>query len=1003
LLHASTVLDAEHLAVFGSVANGVVSGGLAPDSAVDYRSAFSGNWSDDIWLHNTALGYVDDGTRPGTGANVVISAGTTVTFDGTTSAVRTVRDDGTLTFDPFKNTILKVDTLLVEPTGVFQMGTASQRIDSAHTAKVIFISQMSAGDRLAWDPLQFSLGMVSHGDVSIYGSQTTSFIGVPTALAANMQKFDLGSVPSGWAAGDRLVITGDTATNAKNQNQDEEVAIQSISGSTVTLATPLKYRHSAGSVYVADVTRNAVFESDPSFFSFDGSRYISDIADRGHVMFMHNDDVHVDSAGFYGLGRTDKRTAIDDPVLVSDPDHPGQMTTDVLTTDPNPSLPPDVAAKYGAHRVLVPELDANGNIVKDANGKPVLVIARTGLNARGRYAVHFHRTGTDPGDTPATITGSAVVDSPGWGIVNHSSDVDVSDNVVFNALGAAYVTEAGDEIGSFDHNIAIHSQGSGAGIDSRKQVQDFGHQGDGFWLQGGNVSVTNNVVAGQRHAGYVFFPVGLDQKGLGVTTIAATNLADPSWAHGNATVADGDVPLRLFSGNKVFASGDAFESWFSLLNVTDGRRSYVEDLQAWGLSSGTGIFDPYTNQLTFKNVSLQGNLGNPSGTAFARNSVTRSLTYDHVNLQGWNVGIDAPINGVNEVSGGTFNNLRNIDISTANSRDRVVNIHDGGPLDPLSFPDNLTYKDKTGVHARTQWNIYLHTNFNPKDQDITTNFNPDVIRIGLVKINGAQVYYKEQAADFTPFPSGDHGSDPKFGPQAASFIPAELKNKTNAQLYKMFGLAIGGIVAPTDAVSGASQHVNGLISPERATYPTDLRLASAKYTNTADYTLSYKYLDSATGKTITVKESTTTALRAGWNLLTRTIAGATRTLLVYGDFTPPAFQWDTGVLRPINRADIDNGATFVISGSLLDDSFGKRHFELAVKLNDSKYFSQVHKNAFGMDVITLTFTIKDFAGNMTTVSVGLQVSYTATLTKDVGRKDLPTIPASSTLVSLLGQ
>src|SRR5439155_23169497 len=125
--------------------------------------------------------------------------------------------------------------------------------------------------------------------------------------------------------------------------------------------------------------------------------------------------------------------------------------------------------------------------------------------------------------------------------VNHSSHVDVSNNVVFNAVGASYVTEAGDELGSFDHNIAIHSLGSGAGIESRKQVQDFGHQGDGFWLQGGNVSLTNNVVAGQRHSGYVFFPVGLDQKGLGVTAIEADTLADPSWANGNPTIPVGDV------------------------------------------------------------------------------------------------------------------------------------------------------------------------------------------------------------------------------------------------------------------------------------------------------------------------------------------------------------------------------------------------------------------------------------------------------------------------------
>ena len=105
---------------------------------------------------------------------------------------------------------------------------------------------------------------------------------------------------------------------------------------------------------------------------------------------------------------------------------------------------------------MVPVVDATGNPVV-VNGVTQLQVARTGLNPRGRYAVHFHRTGIDEDDDPATISDSSVVDTPGWGIVNHSSNVDVDGNVVFNAVGAAYVTEAGDEIGTFNHNIAIHS------------------------------------------------------------------------------------------------------------------------------------------------------------------------------------------------------------------------------------------------------------------------------------------------------------------------------------------------------------------------------------------------------------------------------------------------------------------------------------------------------------------------------------------------------------------
>ena len=208
-------------------------------------------------------------------------------------------------------------------------------------------------------------------------------------------------------------------------------------------------------------------------------------------------------------------------------------------------------------------------------------------------------------------------------------------------------------------------------------MQDFGHQGDGFWLQGGNVSLTNNVVAGQRHAGYVFFPSDWIKRGwasprfrLLIWRIQPGRKARRRWPTATCRCA--------FKGNKAFASGDAFESWFSLLNVSDSRESVVEDFSAWGLQR-----DRYIRSLhQSTDVQERQSQEQPEQSWRHRlcgNSVTRSLTYDHVNLQGWNVGIDAPVNGINEVIGGTFNNLKNIDISTSNWLNRVVNIHDGGP------------------------------------------------------------------------------------------------------------------------------------------------------------------------------------------------------------------------------------------------------------------------------------------------------------------------------------
>ena len=163
---------------------------------------------------------------------------------------------------------------------------------------------------------------------------------------------------------------------------------------------------------------------------------------------------------------------------------------------------------------------------------------------------------------------------------------------------------------------------------------------------------------------------------------------------------DGEVPLRGFDGNTAFADGDGFESWFSLLDFTNkpnatspdaALQTVVSNFNVW--NSGGGIFDPYTNSLKFKNVTIIGNLANPGGTAFNRNDVTASITYDHVNVQGWNVGVNVPVNGTNSFLGGTFNNLKSISITTANDPNRLININDGptinGQADPITFLDNL--------------------------------------------------------------------------------------------------------------------------------------------------------------------------------------------------------------------------------------------------------------------------------------------------------------------------
>jgi hypothetical protein len=759
-------------------------------------------------------------------------------------------------------------------------------------------------------------------------------------------------------------------------------------------------------------------------------------------------------------------------------------------------VPAGTAVPAGATPLY--QLDSNGNPlpVLNSSGTPVTPaafiplyesqIARTGLNPRGRYALHFHRTGIDPTMPPATVDDVAVVDSVGWGIVNHSSYVNVSNSVVFNATGAAYVTEAGDEIGSFVNNIAIHSQGAGGGIEDRKNDNDFGQLGDGFWLQGGDVSLVGNIGTGQRHSGFVFFPVGLNEGALGIRQIPFANLdpkvqaalkdASPTikkavdaynLAIKNGTTAtpvlvpDGDVPLLKFENNTSFGDGDGFESWFSLLDFTGSAamaaiandpnaqlQTVVKNFNVW--NSGGGVFDPYTNSLKFVNTSIVNNLSYPGGTAFNRNDVTANITYDHVNAQGWNVGINVPVNGTNAIIGGTFNNLKSIYITTANDPNRLITINDGGPSDPINFVDNLTSSTTTKsvdpttkktvytttVSARQQYDIYLQINYDPKMLDITTFFNKDVIKLGVVQFNGQQLYYKEQAADYVPFPTGPAVDPNKAGAIATDQIPAEFLDKTNQYLWDNYGLAIGGILAPATTGVNPPGHfdpnnkINGILGPLASTltptYLTSLQLTSAKYTQynktTADYTLSYRYWDptyvnpttKAVGHWVSVKEPTMRLLHEGWNVLTIQLPTTfdtfhnpnVRTLLVYGDDTPPTFQLNT-TASPlvINKADVDNGSIYHVSGTVIDASVGPKHFETSFALNDPTHVFPVYLDPVAKTVdpnhLLLEFTIYDNAKNAYTVIIEVTVTTDATLLRDLGQKNITTVTPSTTLQNVI--
>jgi hypothetical protein len=625
------------------------------------------------------------------------------------------------------------------------------------------------------DPMIMGRGLISHGTVRICGSEITPFSALARAARQGDRSLMLTHPPQNWKKGDRLVLPAVRVGEA-----DEDLTVLDVRGSDVAVA-PLANDHVPPAddllVYVANLTRNVVLESQNK----------TDNTRRGHVMFMHNGDVDVRFAAFDGLGRTDKST-----------------------------------------RIVDAQLDAAGRLV-----------AGTGTNPRGRYAVHFHRTGTLPGKPTAIVAGCAVTDSPGWGFVNHSSHVDFDGNVAFNVLGSAFVTEAGDEVGVFRRNFAIRSKGSGEDEDDRKKLQDFGHEGDGFWFQGGGITVEDNVASGQRSSGFIFFTEGLKEDGLGAARFAVANFWRPDLAatvphvdHKDPKlVGDADtvpvifVPVKSFKRNTAFACGTGFTARF--MQPRPNRSAY-EDGIVWNSNHGVRI--RYTSHLDLRNLRLVGNPHSKNGFASITGTLEgdQDIRYENLRVEGWPLGIYVPEVGHHVIAGGYYNNVRSIMVPSPMARGRHIEI-----TGDIKFGN----MDPGALGGRPQYDIDLDARFSPMldngggYRDPNVLFAADIVRIDLAEHPSKQLYFFEQEANYVPFPRNTSMRNVKQMGKTVGAVPEEILDKTNRQMAEKYGLAIGGALVPPGAAT--DPRIHALIGPASG-YSDELQVAAVRTTQAHD-------------------------------------------------------------------------------------------------------------------------------------------------------------------------
>ncbi|MBK8816015.1 MAG: G8 domain-containing protein [Methylococcaceae bacterium] len=532
---------------------------LVPISAVNRQVVQSGLWSNpSTW---------NDGILPQAGENIHIPANKSLTVDVDSKlSFNTVRADGIIKFATYKNVSIKLDTLVVTETGTFEIGSETARIPANVKIK-IYVANNGPIDRV-WDPENISRGIIIQGKTRIYGSEKSAYQKLSVNPSAGSAQIKLADVPTGWIAGDVIAITATKfrdklKSDSSYQTEDELRTIKAISGNIITLGKvinstliePLSYSHVPANanmpVYAANLTRNIAFIGE-------GGESIP-ARQRGHFMVMHNPDTVIKGASFNYFGRTDKSIPIDDFQL---------KTTKVFRLT-----------------------DTNGDYVPGKNSNP-----------RGRYAVHFHHTGTDIKIPPVICSGNAVFSSKGWGFVNHTSNVIMENNASFNVYGSHFVSEDGNELGAFKNNIAIKSEGRKAIVKAGLGNHDHGHTGHGFWFHSRNLSVQNNVISGVYNAGVVYYHrTAID----GINTeIPKENLLTSAKdiTRGMPTIYFSRVPIVDHKNTTVLSSGSALSVVKANRNSGHNGINLFESLKGYSVVNGLQI--QYVENYTFKDLEL---------------------------------------------------------------------------------------------------------------------------------------------------------------------------------------------------------------------------------------------------------------------------------------------------------------------------------------------------------------------------------------------------------------
>ena len=668
-----------------------------------------------------------------------------MTYSGTRAAT-CLGVHGTLVLA--SNTTLTVETLLVYPDGKLLVGTAA---DPAVNVQIVITDSPI---NTAVDPEQYGHGLVAFGEVTMIGQpRIPTFSRMAGELAAGSTTLTLGDDLSGWAPGDRLIVPDSRQPIDPNwmnlaawQPQWEERTVQSVNGRVVTLTAPLAYSHpgarDADGVmrflpHVGNLGRSIVVRS------------ANPAGVRGHTIFIHRATVNLRYVLFKDLGRT-TIAPLDSAALTA-------------------PAPLELSSPAPEHTHPAPEA------------------LTAGTNQIGRYALHLHHNigpvAPPPSGRQFQLIGNAVDGAPKWGIAVHNTSFGlVQDNVVYNANGAAFMFEDGQETANdVIHNFAVRSFGTG-GRDAG------GREGAGFYFRGPLNRVRDNVAANifsdgpDSSYGFKFFFTYLGTLRVPLTPGADTTLPGTySERDGNATA------LTEFRNNEVYGGESGLTFWwlgtFGIAANLATPQSVFDGLTVWHLF-GRGIFQYENFNVTLKdyvalNTGFNYAEGLTGGDYFAQ-----TFRVENPQVEGFATGLNPSfVTGGTQlrIVGGLLRNTVNVAVPmmvTSNSS------ADGmAPTDLVV--DGTRFEALPGKSLRTIDMVYSAEPV----RNLIQRHTVTVLNYNAQPGDDFNVFYTQQAPTFVvPQTIIQDGRPIVLG--------APVAGLTNVQTWAQYGIAIAGAVAP---------------------------------------------------------------------------------------------------------------------------------------------------------------------------------------------------------------